>query len=102
MEPVTFMLGVTDMIIAYQFWMKTTKAYTFGNVLQNAVNKHLDKKLSESFNYTDELNDVNRMIEYLKFKQMIYSSNIYEVINVIEGAIEEKQAKLQAQEEEDS
>ncbi|CAD8122088.1 unnamed protein product [Paramecium sonneborni] len=101
MEPVTFMLGVTDMIIAYQFWMKTTKAYTFGNVLQNAVNKHLNKKLSEQFNYAEELNDVNRMIEYLKFKQMVYSSDIYEVISVIEGAIEEKQAKLQAQEEEE-
>lgn len=41
------------------------------------------------------------MIEYLRFKQMIYSANIDEVINVIEGAIEEKQAKLQAQEEDD-
>lgn len=68
MEPITFMLGVTDMIIAYQFWMRTTKQYTFDNVLESAVNRKLDGKLQQIFNYKDELNDVQLMIEYLKFK----------------------------------
>lgn len=58
MEPVTFMLGVIDMIIAYNFWMKTTKAYTYDNVLKAAVNKHLSAKLADTFNYIEELNDV--------------------------------------------
>lgn len=37
MEPVTYMIGVSDMIIAYVFWMRTTKYYTFDNVLQIPV-----------------------------------------------------------------
>ncbi len=47
MEPITFLIGVIDLMIAYGFWMRTTKSYKFENVLQVAVNKNLDKKLSE-------------------------------------------------------
>lgn len=39
MEPITFLIGVSDMIIAYIFWMRTTKSFNFENVLAVAVNK---------------------------------------------------------------
>jgi hypothetical protein len=42
MEPVTFMIGVFDMIVAYIFWMKTRKSYWFDNVLKVAVQKRID------------------------------------------------------------
>lgn len=38
--------------------MRTTKSYTYDNVLKMAVNKHLDSKLADAFNYKDELKDV--------------------------------------------
>lgn len=47
MEPITFLIGVSDMIIAYIFWMRTTKSYGYDNVLSVAVNKRLDKELEE-------------------------------------------------------
>jgi len=33
------------------------------------------------------------MVEYLKFKGMLYSTNFDEVLNVIEGAVEGKISK---------
>jgi hypothetical protein len=47
MEPITFLIGVVDLMIAYSFWMRTTKSYKFENVLDVAVNKHMDKRLNE-------------------------------------------------------
>ncbi|KAM3145462.1 hypothetical protein pb186bvf_002506 [Paramecium bursaria] len=101
MEPITYMIGIFDLIIAYIFWMRTTKAYSFENVLKVAISKHIDDQLEQKFHYKDELNDVQLMIEYLNFKSMIFSSNIQDILNVIEGAIEEKQARLQEEEVDD-
>ena len=98
------------MIIAYIFWMRTTKSFSYENILTVAVDRQIDRHLDEvfgfnqgqKFDYKDQLNDVSRMIEYLKFKQMIYSTNLDEVIDVIEGAIDGRQIKQQEQDEDDA
>ena len=56
MEPITFLIGVSDMIIGYIFWMRTTKSFGYDNVLSVAVGKKLDKELEE----------VNILIIYLR------------------------------------
>ena len=47
MEPITFLIGVSDMIIGYIFWMRTTKSFGYDNVLSVAVGKKLGKELDE-------------------------------------------------------
>lgn len=97
------------MILGYIFWMRTTKSYGYDNILTVAVNQHLDKKLEEvvliliiqNFYYKDELSDLQRMIEYLKFKQMLYSTSLNEVLSVIEGAIDGEIVKKQENEEDE-
>ena len=47
MEPVTYMMGLIDLIIGYIFWMRTRKSYWYDNVINVAVSKRLNSKYKE-------------------------------------------------------
>lgn len=46
MEPITCLLGVLDMIIAYVFWLRSDRDYSFEGMKEHYVIKRLRSKLS--------------------------------------------------------
>lgn len=57
MEPITCLLGILDIIIAYTFWMTSNKDYDFSAIVNLFIENRESKELKKICVFQEEIED---------------------------------------------
>ncbi|KRX01244.1 hypothetical protein PPERSA_05830 [Pseudocohnilembus persalinus] len=88
MEPITCMLGVLDLIIAYTYWLSYNTDFSFKQVATDYVGKRLPKKLKQENLHIDELQEIQKMLEYLNYQKLQHAFELGQVIKSLKESQE--------------
>lgn len=83
MEPISCLLGILDLIIAYAFWMSTNKEYSFETVHENYIQKKERRLIRHGMIEVSEIEDVKEMIDDLETRRAFYSHRREDVYRVL-------------------
>lgn len=82
-EPITCLLGVVDLIIAYLFWLRSNREYSFeelnSHYIFRRINSRLNKELTElsllKTNYEEEIKDVEKLLCATLIQKDVFTTN---------------------------
>mmetsp|Transcript_23544 Transcript_23544/g.27274 ORF Transcript_23544/g.27274 Transcript_23544/m.27274 type:complete len:368 (-) Transcript_23544:14-1117(-) len=105
MEPITCLLGILDLIIAYSFWLMTNKGYSYGMISRNYQEKHKARFAQKDELDLEEITQIRQMILYLEGKKDLFSSKLEDTLNAIHldlkiEEVAEKKANAEESDEE--
>lgn len=69
MEPITCLMGMGDICIAYAFWLRAREDYGMDGLFNYFYNKRLSKNYSKNGINQKEVEDVCKIIDSLQSKQ---------------------------------
>lgn len=83
MEPITCLLGVLDMIIAYVFWLRSDRDYSFEGMKEHYVLKRLRSKissklsegLSQKRDYENEIEVLEKIRKIILMEKEIFRAD---------------------------
>ncbi|KAL4488313.1 hypothetical protein ABPG72_019163 [Tetrahymena utriculariae] len=82
MEPITCLLGISDAIIAYGYWLFVNKKYGYDTLAERKI-----AKLQKSKYYTREIDESDifakkDILDYLYRLKYYHSNSLFEVLNI--------------------
>lgn len=84
MEPITCLMGIVDMILAYIFWMMNNSSYSFEAFEQNFIDSKTKSKLGSKFNVLEEINDIDAMINHLELWKRLHSDSLPHILEALD------------------
>jgi len=97
MEPITCLLGIFDLIVAYSFWLFTNNPYSFKAIERRFVEKRKARFYKKDELDLEELEEINKLIANLEARKAFLSSSLEDVIRGLELDTEKK-AKTEEEE----
>ena len=83
MEPITCLLGVSDLIIAYSFWLFTNTNFSYENMKRNYVEKYKSRFAKADELDLEEIDEIKQMLVYLESKKLVYSEKMGDTLEAI-------------------
>jgi len=99
MEPITNLMGILDVIIAYSFWMSTNKSYSYHNIGQNYIESRRHKAYKKADFDEDEYEECKKLITLLETQRSLLSPKIDDLLKGLQ--LLDKQKATTGEEEED-
>jgi hypothetical protein len=84
MEPIACIFGLTDLILAYTYWIYSNNNFDFKNFEDVYLDKQLYKLLGKEINFNEEYDDVVQMINHMRVMEKLVS-NGNDLPKLIEG-----------------
>ena len=88
MEPITCLLGVIDLIIAYSFWLYSHKEYSFEELKTHYIFRRIsfnmnrfDDMFTQNKNYEAELKDIEKLIKIVSIQMNTFKADWKELHN---------------------
>ena len=80
MEPITCLLGVFDMIVAYSFWLFTNNPYSYEAIGHRFVENRRVRYYRKDQLDLSEIEDIMQLIDHFESKKDLLSPNLNEVL----------------------
>lgn len=101
MEPITCLLGIIDLIIAYGFWLSTSKSFSYSGMQSNYIEKYKARFAKKDELDLEEIEQIKKCITWLESKKLIYSPKLEDTLRAINLDLNTEEF-AKNQEEEDS
>lgn len=84
MEPITNLMGILDVIIAYSFWMTTNKSYSYHNIGQNYIESRRRKAYKKADFDEEEYEECKKLITLLETQRSLLSPKIDDLLRALQ------------------
>jgi hypothetical protein len=75
MEPIACLFGIMDLILAYSYWIYSNNDFDFKTFEDSYLDDLVSKQLGKEINFTEEMNDINKMVSHMKVHEKLNSSS---------------------------
>jgi Mitochondrial calcium uniporter len=89
MEPITCLMGITDMILAYVFWMMNNSSFSLEAFEQNFIESKTKSRLGGKFNVLEEMEDVEATINHLELWKRLHSDSLPQILEALDTKFKE-------------
>ena len=100
MEPITCLLGILDVIIAYSFWLSTNRAYSFNNIGLNYIESRRKKAYRKIGIDTEEIEETKNLIKLLETQKLLLSPKVEDLLQGLQLVGELESGKAEEEEDE--
>lgn len=84
MEPICFLFGIFDSILAYMFWMQQNSEYSFESFESNYIDKKLRRYFGKNFNVHQQLEEIDEMLNHLNLKKALHSPELPKILEALD------------------
>jgi len=99
MEPMTNLLGILDVIIAYGFWMATNKSYSYANIGKNYIEKKRERFYKKVDFDVEEYEEIKNLITLLETQKLLLSPKVEDLLKALKLLDTSKVSKDEEEEE---
>lgn len=96
MEPICCLFGIFDSILAYSFWIANNSDYSLERFENKYIEAKLNRYFSKDMNVSEQLEDIERMINHLELWRSLHSDSLPEILEALDSKFaEETDGKIQ-------
>lgn len=89
MEPITCLMGIVDMIMAYTFWMMNNSSYSLETFEQNFIDNKTKSQLGNKFHVLEEMEDIDATINHLELWKRLHSDSLPHILEALDTKFKE-------------